>query len=94
MPLEKSGWESNMIYLLLFTICIAIELSEKVNTDNIIKKIAIGLIAVGALVEYDGHNSLFIEIGILTYLTVSIFSAYFTRKHRRAHDKYETTKNM
>jgi hypothetical protein len=54
-----------MIYLLLFALCIAVELSLKINTDNILKKLGIGFIAVGALAEYDHHHTPLIVIGIV-----------------------------
>ena len=75
-----------MLYLALFGACIAVELSLKVNTDNILKKIGIGFIAVGALVEFAGKDSAFIEIGILTYLVANICSAYCTKRKRRECD--------
>lgn len=75
-----------MLYLALFGAAIAVELSLKINTENILKKIGIGFIAVGALVEFTGKNSLFIEIGILTYLMANIISAYCTNRKRRYND--------
>ena len=76
-----------MLYLTLFGACIAVELSEKINTENIIKKVGIGFIAVGALVEFAGRDSVFIEIGVLTYLAANICSAYCTKRKRRESDK-------
>jgi hypothetical protein len=75
-----------MIYLMLFSACIAVELSERVNTDNVIKKVGIGFIAVGALVEFAGRDSAFVEIGMLTYFTANICSAYLTKRKRRESD--------
>lgn len=76
-----------MLYLALFGACIAVELSPKIHTDNILKKIAIGLIAVGALVEFTGRDSIFIEFGILTYLLTNIINAYHSQPKRRSADK-------
>lgn len=76
-----------MLYLMLFSVCIAVELSDKIHTDNILKKIAIGFISVGALVEFAGKQSLLIEIGILTYLIANICTAYVFQPRRRKADK-------
>ena len=76
-----------MLYLALFGACIAVELSPKIHTDNILKKIAIGFIAVGALVEYVGRESIFIEIGILSYLIANLCTAYCFNPKRRSADK-------
>lgn len=76
-----------MLYLALFGAAMAVELSYKINTENILKKIGIGFIAVGALVEFAGRESLFIEIGILVYLFANICSAYCTNRKRRSADK-------
>lgn len=76
-----------MLYLALFGACIAVELSPKIHTDNILKKIAIGFIAVGALVEYVGRDSIFIEVGILIYLVANISTAYISNPKRRSIDK-------
>jgi len=75
-----------MLYLLLFSACIAVELSSKINTNNCIKKVGIGFIAVGALVSYASERSEFIEIGILIYLIANIFNAYFLKYFRHGSD--------
>lgn len=76
-----------MLYLMLFSVCIAVELSQKIHTDNILKKIAIGFIAVGALAAYDGHYTPFITIGILVYLAANLFTAYCFKPRRRKVDQ-------
>lgn len=76
-----------MLYLALFGACIAVELSPKIHTDNILKKIAIGFIAVGALVEYVGRDSIFIEVGILVYLVANLATAYCSKPKRRSLDR-------
>lgn len=80
-----------MLYLLLFVACIAVELSLCINTENVIKKIGIGFIAVGALIQYGGKHSVFIEWGILIYLIANICSAYCMKRQRRTDDKFPQT---
>lgn len=75
------------VYLALFAVSIAVELSDKVSTENILKKIAIGFIAVGALVEYSGVDSHFIEVGVLTLLAATLLTAYVCKPKRRNDDK-------
>lgn len=76
-----------MIYLMLFTLCIAVELSEKINTDNIFKKVGIGFIAVGSLLAFSAKHTSFIEIGIIVYLMSNVASAYLSQRKRRATDE-------
>lgn len=76
-----------MLYLALFAVCIAVELSIKISTENILRKVAIGFIAVGSLVEYAGRDSTFIEIGILIFLVASLITAYIVKPTRRSYDK-------
>ena len=76
-----------MIYWILFIVCILVELSPRINTDNHVKKIGIGIIAVGALIESYGRHSMLIEMGMIVYFIASILSAYCWRNHRRAADR-------
>lgn len=76
-----------MLYLLLFLACIWLVVSTKINTDNIIKLVGIGFIAVGALVELAGRNSLLIEYGILFYFIANLITAYLGNQKRRYYDK-------
>lgn len=76
-----------MLYLALFCVCIAVELSPKIHTDHILKKIAIGFIAVGALAAYDGSPTPFINIGILIYLLSNLCTAYCFKPQRRKADR-------
>lgn len=76
-----------MLFIILFIICVAVELSPRINTDNNVKKIAIGFVMVGAIVEYTGRDSMFIEFGIAIYLLANLITAYCTKPKRRAVDK-------
>lgn len=76
-----------MLYLLLFIVCIWLVITRRINTDNVIKLVGIGCIAVGALIELKNKNSNLIEFGILLYFTVNIITAYFGTRKRRHYDK-------
>ena len=73
-----------MIPLILFILCLLIELSPRINTDNILKKIGVGFIMVGALVDIAGSQSQFIEMGLVIYLVTNLLSAYVFERKRRA----------
>ena len=75
-----------LLATLLFIVCLIVELSPRINTDNAIKKTGIGFVLIGALVEMTGKESPFIEIGLIIYLTANICSAYCTRRKRRLTD--------
>lgn len=76
-----------MLDLLLFSACIWLVVSEKINTDNILKLVGIGFVAVGSLVEYAGHDKGLVEIGVLLYFSANLIHAYFGSRKRRYYDK-------
>lgn len=75
-----------MLALLLFTLCVAVEFSPRINTDNVAKKIGIGFVMIGALVEMVKTDSPFIEIGLIMYLSANLCTAYLSKPKRRASD--------
>jgi len=76
-----------MIYYLLFIACICVVLSTKINTDNFLKLIALGCVAVGSLIGIEqGHNGL-VALGVLLYFTSNLLSAYLGNRKRRYYDK-------
>lgn len=60
-------------YFLIFLLCILAELSPKINTRNVLGKLFIGMVAIGALISMAGKDTIFIELGITGYITVSIY---------------------
>lgn len=76
-----------LIYSLIIILAFTIELSTKVNTNNIIKKISLALIIVGCLVHLAHRDNFLIEIGLLGYFSAD-FIIHLMRKHnRRATDE-------
>lgn len=65
--------------IILFMAIIYMELSSKINTDNLIKKVAMGIIASGALT----NHYFLLQVGITVYLVVDVYKAY---RHKRAGD--------
>jgi hypothetical protein len=76
-----------MLYYLLFIASICLVISTRINTDNTLKLIGIGFIAVGALVGIEKQDSVLIEIGVLFYFVSNLMSAYFGTRKRRYYDK-------
>lgn len=77
-----------MLATVLFIVCLLVELSPRINTENHFKKIGIGFVMVGALVEMAGHESPFVEVGIVLYLIANLCTAYCTKRRRRANDRF------
>jgi hypothetical protein len=76
-----------MLFLLLFIACIWIVVTSKINTDNSVKLIALGLIAIGALIDLADRRNVLIELGILIYLSSKIYCAYFGSRKRRSYER-------
>lgn len=72
-------------YVLLVLLCFFSEISEKVNTDNIVKKLGLGLIMVGALIRiYTQTHPIMqanhlIAIGAFLYLCCQFGNEYKTK---------------
>ncbi len=76
-----------MLYLLLFIGCIWVVVSSKINTDNSLKLIGIGFIAIGALTALAGKKSMLIDIGVFIYVWTNLLYAYFGTKKRRDYER-------
>ena len=76
-----------MIHLLLFIVCLWMVITKRINTDNPIKLIGIGFIAVGSLIGLAGKNTLLVELGVFLYFIADLIIAYFGCKKRRYYDK-------
>lgn len=75
-----------LVYILLGGLCVAAEISNKWNTDNLIEKIAIGSIAVGCLIHLASKPNLLIELGLIAFMAQRLLKAHFYVK-RRSTDK-------
>ena len=72
------------IYLIIFVCVIFAELLPRINTDGVLKQIALCLMAVGAMVALSGDNESILSIGVAVYLIHNIY--YAMRKNRRLDD--------
>jgi hypothetical protein len=77
----------DLIYLLIILSAFFSELSCKINTENIIKKIAIGLIIVGCWLGLANKPNNLIYFGVLGYFAVNITTSYYHSEKRRLSDK-------
>jgi len=75
------------IYILIFVVAAFLEVSHKMNTRNLLKKGALTLIMLGAILILANRHNCLIEIGALLYLITEIWQVYYNRKNRRACDK-------
>jgi hypothetical protein len=81
-----------MVYLLLFVVSLGLIFSTKINTDNTLKLLGIGCMAVGALASYDKTPSILIVIGAVLYILSELVVAHFGKHKRRDYDKFSVTK--
>lgn len=74
--------------IILILVCSYMELSQKVDTDNIIEKAGMGLIVGGAGLEVLGnfHNNLII-IGAALYFSTIACRALIAKHNRRKADR-------
>jgi asparagine N-glycosylation enzyme membrane subunit Stt3 len=77
----------DLIYLLIIFSAFFSELSCKVNTESITKKIALGLMIVGCLLSMADKQNHLIYFGVLGYFAINIATSYFHREKRRISDK-------
>jgi hypothetical protein len=77
----------DIIYFLIFVMAGLSEFSNKCDTRNLIKKLSIGMIMVGALVLMAGKDNNLIEFGILGVFLSELLIAYLGKRQRRAYDK-------
>ena len=73
------------IYVVIFICIIFAELSPKINTNGMLKQVALCLMAVGAVVSLSDNRSYFISVGVAIYLVHNIY--YALRKNRRRDDR-------
>ena len=65
-----------IIYILIFCGALSLEVSPRCNTRNILKKLRLTLIMLGALLALAHKHNLFIEIGVCSYLIAEITQNY------------------
>ena len=84
-----------LFYSVLIALCVYMELSSKVNTDNILNKIGIGFIIVGSIIKiyavshHIPHENHLVCIGIFLHFICEINYGY-KRKNRRMGDRVES----
>lgn len=64
------------LYILFSVLGIFAECSRRIDTRNIIKKIGLGIIIIGCLVELSGHSNGLIEMGAFAYILSDIWRKF------------------
>lgn len=81
-----------LFYVLLAIVCLYMEFSDKVNTDNILNKIGLGLVIIGALIGIYGESNVIahpndlISFGALLHFICGLRITH-KNNHRRAGDR-------
>lgn len=84
-----------IFYSLLVALCVYMEASTKVNTDNILNKIAIGLVIVGSLLAIYRqcyglpHQNNLIDYGVFLHFICEL--RFANRPHTRRTSDRKTT---
>jgi hypothetical protein len=68
------------IYYLLIALCLLMELSSRVNTHNIGKKVALALIIIGCSLLIAGKSNQLVELGIFGYLLIDVIVCFLTKR--------------
>jgi hypothetical protein len=71
----------SVVYLLLFLIPIYAELSSKVNTGGVIKKMWLGIVSLGGLLAFYGKGADVICLGVLIHFLQTLY--YSIKYHGR-----------
>lgn len=78
-------------YILFALLGLYAECSKNINTRNLFKKIGLGLIVFGSLIDISGYPNLLLELGAMSYVAADIWKKYKESKHncfgRRKTDK-------
>lgn len=88
-----------ILYILIILLAANAFFSTKINTDNLLKKLALLFIIVGALVANYQFNrgfrieNPFLALGVTLHFTADYLTAHFRKKDQRATDepKHETS---
>lgn len=65
-----------LFYVFLGCLAIYAEISWRIDTTNILKKIALGIILIGCILEVNNIHNDFIHYAILPYVSADIWGKY------------------
>lgn len=77
----------DMLYFVILSLAFLAEISPRCNTRNLLKKLGLTLIMLGAMLFLANKSNILIELGVICYFSANIVSAYFGGKQRRYYDK-------
>lgn len=77
----------NAAYIVLILACFSMEMSWKINTDNILEKLGIGMIAIGSMVHLSGHDNNLVILGSSIYFGTIAIKGVIAKRNRRGSDR-------
>lgn len=75
------------IYILLILGAAFLEISDKCNTRNLLKKLGLTLVMLGAMLALAHRPNIMVEFGMCCYFIAELAQSYFTKRQRRHYDK-------
>lgn len=75
-----------LVYLTLCFLAIYAEVSTKINTDNVVKKAGLGLVAVGSIINLYHEGNLLMPAGFIIFLLPNALNTFRKYQQRRASD--------
>lgn len=64
------------LYVIFAVLGLFAECSKRIDTRNILKKIGLGIIILGCIVELSGHTNELIELGAFSYILADIWRKF------------------
>ena len=80
-----------LLDIAVIVVCFFVLLSEKINTNILFCYLGVGLMIMGALINYADRCNVFMEIGVLLFFAHKIYMAHNNKQKRRLTD-YQHTK--
>lgn len=75
------------VYIILIFIAFLMEMSYKIDTDHILKKIGLWLIAMGSILHIGGSENHLVPIGLSLYFGIILLRAFMNKYGRRTSDR-------
>lgn len=75
------------VYVILIFIAFLMEMSHRVDTDHILKKVGLWLIAMGSILHLGEKDNHLVPIGLSLYFGIILIRAFMNKYGRRTSDR-------